>query len=352
MPLPDKGPYLVRYTPAAPLAGDDMAERPAGRAWLAALTSRGQAGADQLFRARGYARTAPVTQLVLEPGTVRCWINEKPRSNGTVPAYLPQPNPTIRIPTLDTSQWRDLTLITRHLADRWSAMPADDVLVELAAAGDHNGIRLLPTLDACAASCSCPTSKTALCKHAATALVQVARILDVQPLALLVLRGRSAMDFFAGLHDPGHRSLQPHYWPTPAQPPVDLAAVAYDQWAHYQAPVPSRLVPPSTAREPEPVALPGIDITALHLIAVDTAHRAHALLNTLTSPGFRAKDSARTMPTDPAHDAARLAAHHELQLPHQRRLQQALGVRGEDITHTGESSTPASGRDHQRGGAR
>lgn len=70
MPLPDKGPYLMRFSPAAPPPGDDVAERPAGRAWLSALTPRGQTGATQLTRARDYARTAPVTQLVLEPGTL------------------------------------------------------------------------------------------------------------------------------------------------------------------------------------------------------------------------------------------------------------------------------------------
>ena len=195
---------------------------------------------------------APVGHLVLEPGTVRLWINENTRPDGNTYAYyVPQPNPTIRIPTLDASQWRDLTLITRHLAGRWSAMAAEDVLTELAAAGARNGIRLLPTLDQCAVSCPCPSNAAVWCKHAATALYQVARALDAQPLALLVLRGRAATDFFAGLHDPDHR--------------------------------------------------------------------AHALLNTLTSPTERTtRDPTHAVPTDPKHDAAR----HDMQLPLQRRLQQ------------------------------
>ena len=349
MPLPDKGPYLMRFTPQPPLAGDDMAERPAGRAWLTALTPRGTVGAGPFTRARASARTAPVSHLLLEPGTVRLWINENTRPDGNTYAYVPQPNPTIRIPTLDASQWRDLTLITRHLAGRWSAMAAEDVLTELAAAGARNGIRLLPTLDQCAASCPCPSNAAVWCKHAATALYQVARALDTQPLALLVLRGRAATDFFAGLHDPDHRSLQPRYEPSRTVRPAVLAETAYDQWEHSQPPLPPHLEPPTAPAQPEPVALPGIDATAMHLIATDAAHRAHALLNTLTSlSGRTSRDPTHAVPTDPKHDAARLAAGHDLQLPLQRRLQHTLGVSGDGLAHAGESSTSASASDRRR----
>jgi hypothetical protein len=44
----------------------------------------------------------------------------------------------------------------------------------------------------------------------------------------------------------------------------------------------------------------------MRLLAVDTAHRAHALLNTLTSPSDRAMDPGLKMPSDPKDDAARL----------------------------------------------
>lgn len=339
MSLPDKGPYLVRFAPATPLPGDDMAERPAGRAWLTALTPRGTAGAGPFTRARAYARTAPVSHLLLEPGTVRLWINENTRPDGNTYAhYVPQPNPTIRIPTLDASQWRDLTLITRHLAGRWSAMAAEDVLTELAAVGARNGIRLLPTLEQCAVSCPCPSNAAVWCKHAATALYQVARALDAQPLALLVLRGRAATDFFAGLHDPDHRSLQPRYEPARTAPPAVLAETAYDQWEHSQPPLPPRLEPPPAPAHPEPVALPGIDATAMHLIAVDTAHRAHALLNTLTSRTGRTTDLTRFLPTGLKDDAARLATHHDLHIPLQRRLQHTLGMSEDDLTHAVESA--------------
>ncbi|TGB08726.1 SWIM zinc finger family protein, partial [Streptomyces sp. MZ04] len=235
MTLPDKGPYQLRLAPFSPLPGTEMCERLGGHSWLDSLspTAKGsRSSAHPLARARAYARTAPVTHLAIEPGTIRCWINENTNPAPSPYAYTSQPNPTIRIPVLDGSQWRDLTLITRHLVDRLARLPAEDVLYEINKAGARNGIRLLPTIDQCHASCSC-SSRSALCKHAATALFQVARCLDVMPLALLLLRGRSATDFLAGLQDPVHPSLRPHYRPVHfSHPPAVSAQAAYDRWQH------------------------------------------------------------------------------------------------------------------------
>ncbi|MFG2368226.1 hypothetical protein ACGFY3_42490 [Streptomyces mirabilis] len=46
----------------------------------------------------------------------------------------------------------------------------------------------------------------------------------------------------------------------------------------------------------------------MRLLATDAAHRAHALLNALTSPSGRTMDPGLMMPTNPKADAARLAA--------------------------------------------
>uniref|UniRef100_UPI0018D16647 SWIM zinc finger family protein n=1 Tax=Streptomyces clavuligerus TaxID=1901 RepID=UPI0018D16647 len=225
----DHHPHRMRFTPFLPLPDDKLCEGTGGRLWLDALSPRTKGPVKgPLGRARTYARTATVTHLVIEPGTIRCWINENTTTDPTPGAYTPQPNPTIRIPVLDHGQWRDLTVISRHLADRLARLPAGDVLEEITSTGARNNIRLLPGLDQCLTSCSC-SSRSALCKHAATALLQAARCFDTMPLVLLLLRGRAPSDFFSGLRDSDHPSL--HHGATSLPlPRVTPAQSAYHQW--------------------------------------------------------------------------------------------------------------------------
>lgn len=331
MTLPHKGSYHVRFAPFDALAGTEMCESLGGRTWLDSLSARAKSASkgtsSPLLRARAYARTAPVTSLAFEAGTIWCWINENTNPDPSPHAYTPQPNPTIRIPVLDGSQWRDLTLITRHLVGRLASLPADEVLLEINNAGARNGIRLLPTIDQCHASCSC-SSRSSLCRHAATALFQTARVLDAMPLVLLLLRGRSASDFFAGLMDPGHASLHPHYRPAHySYPPVTSAQAAYDLWDYSpRPPLPPLPTAPGAPAEPVLPAIPGTDSRALAVLGAETSRRAHAMLTALTSPGEDASTSDTDAPADPAHDAVRLAARHQLHVPLQRRLQENLGM--------------------------
>ncbi|NBM21090.1 hypothetical protein, partial [Streptomyces sp. GC420] len=196
--------------------------------------------------------------------------------------YAPQPNPTIHIPVLDHGQWRDLTVITRHLAGRLARLPAENVLQEIAVAGARNGIRLLPALDQCRASCGC-SSRSALCKHAATALIQVALCLDAMPLVLLLLRGRSPVDFFADLQDPDHPSLHHHGPRNLPLPPVTSAHIAFDEGEHAaRPPLPPVMSPPEQPATPVLLAVGGFASQSLAGLAADTAQRAHSLLRTLT----------------------------------------------------------------------
>ncbi|KOV37232.1 SWIM zinc finger family protein [Streptomyces sp. H036] len=296
MTLTDHNPYRMRFTPSAPLPDDELYERAgAGRLWLDALAPRTKSGTKGPFgRARAYARTAPVTHLVLEPGTIRCWINDNTGPAPASRAYVPQPHPTIHIPVLDHGQWHDLTVITRHLTDRFARLSAEDVLQEITSTGARNGIHLLPTLDQCRTSCSC-SSRSALCKHAATALLQVARYLDTMPLVLLLLRGRSPVDFFAGLQDPDHPSLHaPRHLPSP---PATPAQTAHDQWERVAQPsLPPVPALPEQPTTPVLAVVDGFDGRTLADLAAETAQRAYALLSALIHPG-----------TDTAHTAGNLA---------------------------------------------
>ncbi|WP_127452822.1 hypothetical protein [Streptomyces sp. B29(2018)] len=132
-----------------------MCERAGGRLWLDALAPRAQSTEKGPFgRARAYARTAAVSRLVIEPGTVRCPIDETTGSAPSSRTCAAQPHPTIHIPVPDQEQWRDLSVITRHLASRLARLPVENVLEEIAATGARNGIHPLPTFAQCRTSWS------------------------------------------------------------------------------------------------------------------------------------------------------------------------------------------------------
>ncbi|MFD4210517.1 SWIM zinc finger family protein, partial [Micromonospora tulbaghiae] len=198
---------------------------------------------------------------------------------------------------LDHGQWHDLTVITRHLTDRLARLPAEEVLQEITSTGARNGIHLLPTLDQCHTSCSC-SSRSALCKHAATALLQVARYLDTMPLVLLLLRGRSPVDFFAGLQDPDHPSLKNSHTPRHLpSPPATPAQTAHDQWERVAQPsLPPVPALPERPTTPVLAVVDGFDGRTLADLTAEAAQRAYALLSALIHPG-----------TDAAHTAGNLA---------------------------------------------
>ncbi|MCZ1012108.1 hypothetical protein [Streptomyces lydicus] len=334
MTLPDKGGYQIRFAPG-PLPEGELCERLGGRLWLDALAPRtkgaSKALSGPLGRARPYARTATVTSLLLEVGTIRCWIEAD--TNAPSP-YKPRPAPTVAIPALDHAQWHDLTTITRPLAARLARLPAEEVLSELVGTGARCGIHLLPKLDQCHVVCGC-SSRTAVCKHAATALLQTARCLDTMPLALLALRGRAAHDFFAGMQDPEHPSLHPHYQPGRyPHPPVISAETAYNRWQRSPRPsLPMLPLPPEHPAAPVPPGMPGADGRALADIATATSGYAHALLQTLTTttlPGVVAQTAAEpvTHLAGEAPGPSAAAADSPIEIPLQQRLQKLQEATG------------------------
>ncbi|MEU9744699.1 hypothetical protein [Streptomyces niveus] len=321
MTLTDSTPHRMRFTPFASLPDGELCEGIGGRLWLDALAPGGKSTTKSPFaRARTYVRTAAVTHFVIEPGSLRCLIDETTGAAPSSRAYATQPHPTVHVPVLDQEQWRDLTVITRHLAGRLARMPAENVLQEIVRTGARNGIRLLPSLDQCRTSCNC-SSRSDLCKHVVTALVQAARCLDAMPLVLLLLRGRPPADFFSGLRDPAHPSLDhghghgPSHLPLPA---VTSAQTVYDRWQVAARPLPA--IPSVPDRPATPVLPAGVvNPQVLTGIAAGAAQRAHALLHTLTG----AEPTAAALPAGLPAQAGRDDTPDSLQRP-QIPLQQRL----------------------------
>lgn len=323
MSLNDDDPHRMRFAAFPPLRDGELCERAGGRLWLDALAPRAKKTAKGPFgRARAYARTAAVSHLVIEPGTVRCLIDETAGSAPSSRTYATQPRPTIHIPVLDQGQWRDLTVITRHLAGRLARLPAENVLKEIAATGARNGIHLLPTFDQCRTSCGC-SSRSDLCKHIVTVLLQAARCLDEMPLALLLLRGRSPVAFFSGLQDPDHPSLLGGPGRL-TDLPVASAQTVHDRWQHAARPLPP--VPDIPVQPAVPVLPAGVfDPDLLAGLAAGTAQRAHSLLQSLTG----AEPTAAAPLEEPGRADAAPVPLRRAQIPlqqHLAELQQATGM--------------------------
>ncbi|GHG13469.1 SWIM zinc finger family protein [Streptomyces filamentosus] len=328
MTLTDHNPYRMRFTPFAPLPDEQLCEGVGGRLWLEALSPRAKGSTKSPFGwARAYARTAAVTHLVIEPGAIRCWINENTHPAPSARSYTPQPCPTIHIPVLDHGQWRDLTVITRHLADQLARLPAEHVLQELTRTGVRNGIRLLPTLDECRASCSC-SSRRALCKHAATALLQAARCLDAMPLVLLLLRGRAPVDFFAGLQNADHPSLRSHGLKSLPLPPVTSAQTVFDEWERTaRPPLPPVWPPPEQPATPVLPDVGGLDGQTLAGLAAESAQRAHSLLHALTQTDTTTT-SAAGIPAEAELNGTSPVSRHIPHIPLQQRFQELQKATG------------------------
>ncbi|MCG7523845.1 hypothetical protein MHW47_05200 [Streptomyces sp. OfavH-34-F] len=326
MPLTDNTPARMRFTPFAPLPDGELCERAGGRLWLDALAPRAKNTKGPFTRARAYARTAAVSHLVIEPGTVRCLIDETSGSAPSSRSYATQPHPTLHVPVLDEGQWRDLTVITRHLAGRFARLPAEAVLEEVAATGARNGIHLLPTFDQCRTSCGC-SSRSDLCKHIVTVVLQAARCLDEMPLALLLLRGRSPVAFFSGLQDSDHPSLLggPSRLP---DPPAASAQTVYDRWQHAARPLPP--VPDAPEQPAVPVLPAGVfEPGVLAGLAAGTVQRAHSLLQSLTGAEPAAATLPAGRPEEPSRADAAPAPLQRAEIPLQQRLaelQQATGL--------------------------
>jgi hypothetical protein len=112
------------------------------------------------------------------------------------------------------------------------------------------------------------------CKHAAALCYVLADLLDTDPFALLLLRGRPRTAVLTALRDRRGATVP---GPTPSRVDTIAAAEAY---ARVPAPLPTPLPPPAEPGTPVPLpATDGVDLDALTALAARTARRAHDLLS-------------------------------------------------------------------------
>ncbi|WP_240139102.1 SWIM zinc finger family protein [Streptomyces sp. MUM 178J] len=277
-----------------PLSGAEPAASWWGNAWAEALEDTALDPA-RLARGRDYAARGHVDAITVTPGRVTAYVHgSRPRP------YRAE----IRVRPLSDDEWGDVLAAAAARPDHIAALLDKDVPHTLAAAAD-----LLPAPGDLVPDCSCPDDGYP-CKHAAALCYQTARLLDEDPFALFLMRGRGEREILSDLARRNATRSAAERAPADAAPALPTVpardAVAKDPSG--LPPLPPPFPPPVRPGRPPvypqgPAAPGGFtpDPLALDQLATEAAARAHALLTTGDDP---AGDLT------PWQDAVRLAAAH------------------------------------------
>lgn len=144
---------------------------------------------NRLPRGRAYARRGWVGELAVEPGVVRAAVQ-----GSRVTPYSVR----VRVRAFDEGEWdRFLDAVAARAAN--TAALLDGVLPpEVVSDAAQAGVDLLPGPGEVGPRCSCPDWADP-CKHSAAVVYLMADVLDADPFALLLLRGRGRDEVLAGL---------------------------------------------------------------------------------------------------------------------------------------------------------
>jgi uncharacterized Zn finger protein len=160
-----------------------------GRAWLEALEQRARLDPDRLPRGRDYARDGAVGELTLAPGEARAQV----QGRKTDPYEV-----RVRVRRFTDEEWdRVLTAVSARL-ERAAALLDGELPAEVAQDAAAAGIDLLPVGGEIGPRCTCPDDADP-CKHSAAACYLIADVLDADPFALFLLRGRTREQVLAGV---------------------------------------------------------------------------------------------------------------------------------------------------------
>jgi uncharacterized Zn finger protein len=272
-----------------------------GQAWIDALEET-SLDSGRLSRGRTYARRGDVADITVRPGRVDA------RVHGS------QPTPyrvTISVTELDDAQWDRLLDTVAARATHIAALLDGDMPPELVDDAKRAGVRLLPAVGDIEPGCSCPDWGWP-CKHAAALCYQAARLLDLDPFVLLLMRGRGEHELMDELlRRNTRRTAAETAVPTvPVQRTATSGVPARDAFASWRPPsaplpVPEPVTTPGTVPMLTTATPPdGIDPEALEILATDAAARAAALLDAYLT----GTEPAPVLPdTSEWQDAVRLA---------------------------------------------
>jgi uncharacterized Zn finger protein len=160
-----------------------------GRAWVDALTDRARLDPNRLSRGRSYARSGAVDELRIEPGRVQAEVQG---------SRLRPYQVSVRVRELEPSEWARLLDVVAAEVGHTAALLEGELPPEVEQAVAAAGVDLLPGPGELGPQCSCPDWANP-CKHAAAVCFLVSDVLDRDPFALLLLRGRGRESVLAEL---------------------------------------------------------------------------------------------------------------------------------------------------------
>lgn len=203
------GAREVTHPPQPPRRGGARATSWWGRAWVRAVEESSYDEAD-LAAARRLARGGHLGAITIGRGSARASVDDRSQ---LVTAAL-------ELPVLDDDQRATLLEVVGAEAGRLPALLAGELPHDLVEHGEEAGVELLPYGSELAATCTC-TALVDPCRHALALGYQLARLLDVDPLVLLHLRGLAYVDLARAL------AVRPEaVGPTSDDPVLDVAVEA------------------------------------------------------------------------------------------------------------------------------
>jgi uncharacterized Zn finger protein len=248
-----------------------------GRAWIEALEQRARLDPNRLPRGRTYARRGRVGTLTVAPGSVKAAVH-----GSRVTPYLVH----VRVRAFDEQEWDRVLDAIAGRAAHTAALLDGDLMPEVVADAASAGVDLLPGAGEVGAQCSCPDWANP-CKHAAAVVYLMADVLDADPFALLLLRGRGRGEVLAALRRRraglSRRMLEDDT--VSGGRPADEGVAARDAYAPTDVPAPSLPAIPLPPRHPgapvplavEPPSDAGVLPQDLADLAADAARRAWEL---------------------------------------------------------------------------
>ncbi|OEV06914.1 SWF or SNF family helicase, partial [Streptomyces nanshensis] len=158
-----------------------------GVRWLKALEDTALE-TEQLRRGRRLARQGTVGAVSVRPGRITAVVHG---SDGA-----PQ-RADVLLREFTGTEWERLQVVVGREAGHVAALLDRDMPPRLVEDAESAGVELLPGIGDLEATCDCGAWD--LCPHTAALCYQTARLLDEDPFALLLLRGRTEGRFLAGL---------------------------------------------------------------------------------------------------------------------------------------------------------
>ncbi|MFD8419280.1 SWF or SNF family helicase [Streptomyces sp. NPDC059466] len=289
-----------------PLRGRGFAHTWWGRAWVKALEDA-SLDSEQLKAGRRLARAGAVGSVSVRPGRITAVVRDRDHTTHRADVLVQE---------LADERWDRFVDMAVERAGHVAALLDHEMPAHLVEDAADAGVELLPGLGDLEADCDCGAWDH--CAHTSALSYQMARLLDHDPFALLLLRGRTERTLLDELQRRGStagganaRNRYAQGVPEPTCRSV-AAAEAYAA-GDLLPPLPVPPPPPEGPGRPPSsdtgtAPPPGVDPSALEFLAMATAAEAYRLLARAVGPGHEWAPPEQELTLE--QDAVRLAAAH------------------------------------------